>query len=153
MARAIAGDQVAEETTQAILAIQESAQRINEVTEVVEGLSFQTSILAINAAVEAARAGDAGKGFAIVAQEVRSLAMRSNEAAKMIAAQTAESVAQISIGADKVQATREVLAPDSRRHRRAERRDAGHRRCRAQPAVELSDPGRDHRAAATAKPR
>jgi methyl-accepting chemotaxis protein len=108
-ARAVAGDQVAEETTQAISAIEDSARRINEVNEAVEGLSFQTNILAINAAVEAARAGEAGKGFAIVAQEVRSLAMRSSEAARMIASLTAETVTQIAIGAKKVQASREGL--------------------------------------------
>lgn len=107
--RATEGDKVAEEATRAIMAIQESSEKINEVTIVVEGLAFQTSILAINAAVEAARAGETGKGFAIVAQEVRSLAERSSEAAKMIAAQTAHSVAQIRIGADKVRATREAL--------------------------------------------
>jgi methyl-accepting chemotaxis protein len=109
-ARATEGDRVAEEATTAILSIQHSAEKIGEVTAVVEGLAFQTSILALNAAVEAARAGEAGKGFAIVAQEVRSLAIRSSEAAKMIAAQTNESVAQIGIGADKVRATREALS-------------------------------------------
>ena len=103
------GDRVAEEATTAILSIQINAEKVGEVTAVVEELAFQTNILALNAAVEAARAGEAGKGFAIVAQEVRSLAIRSSEAAKMIAAQTTESVAQIGIGADKVRATREVL--------------------------------------------
>ena len=108
-ARAIAGDRVAEEATEAILAIQSSSEKINAVTEVVEGLAFQTSILAINAAVEAARAGDAGRGFAIVAQEVRNLANRSSEAARMIAEHTSATLKQIHIGAEKVQATRDVL--------------------------------------------
>jgi methyl-accepting chemotaxis protein len=108
-ARATEGDRVAEEANAAILAMQGSAEKISEVTEVVEHLAFQTTILALNAAVEAARAGEAGKGFAVVAQEVRSLAIRSSDAAKMIGAQAAESVAQMSIGAEKVQATREVL--------------------------------------------
>ncbi len=109
-ARASEGDRVAEEASSAILALQSSARKIAEVTEVVESLAFQTSILALNAAVEAARAGDSGRGFAIVAQEVRSLAIRSSEAAKMIGAQACESATQLSIGAEKVRATREVLS-------------------------------------------
>ncbi|WP_426759025.1 methyl-accepting chemotaxis protein [Enterobacter cloacae complex sp. 392K2] len=64
--------------------ITDCAQQMTEIISLIDGIAFQTNILAINAAVEAARAGDHGKGFSVVAGEVRSLAHRSAEAAKNI---------------------------------------------------------------------
>lgn len=60
----------------------DASSRIATITKTIEDIAFQTNILALNASVEAARAGAAGKGFSIVAQEVRNLASRSAEAAQ-----------------------------------------------------------------------
>lgn len=62
--------------------ISSNAQEITKIAKAIEDIAFQTSILAINASVEAARAGSAGKGFSVVADEVKQLASRSAEAAQ-----------------------------------------------------------------------
>lgn len=67
-----------------INALETATQNINSILEVIRGISEQTNLLALNAAIEAARAGDHGRGFAIVADEVRNLAVRTQQSTEEI---------------------------------------------------------------------
>ena len=92
------GGAVMDQVVRTMGAINDSSQKIVDIIGVIEGIAFQTNILALNAAVEAARAGEQGRGFAVVASEVRSLAHRSDAAAKEIKLLIDASVAQVGEG-------------------------------------------------------
>lgn len=76
------------------------AREITKIAKAIEDIAFQTSILALNASVEAARAGSAGSGFAVVADEVQQLAARSSEAAKSATSMVENTRAIISTGVE-----------------------------------------------------
>jgi methyl-accepting chemotaxis protein len=84
----------------AIHGITTSSNSISKIISTIDEIAFQTNILALNAAVEAARAGEAGMGFAVVAEEVRSLAKRSADAAKETATMIEAAVTQSQRGVE-----------------------------------------------------
>ncbi|MFD2263257.1 methyl-accepting chemotaxis protein [Lacibacterium aquatile] len=79
----------AQDTQNTVTELSQSAQRIDEVVKLINGIAAQTNLLALNATIEAARAGDAGKGFAVVAGEVKNLANQTAQATEEISQQIA----------------------------------------------------------------
>ncbi len=75
-----------QETAKRIKRLGESSQEIGQITELIGDITQQTNVLALNAAIQAASAGDAGRGFSVVAEEVQRLAERSGDATKQIEA-------------------------------------------------------------------
>ncbi|MDZ7895725.1 MAG: methyl-accepting chemotaxis protein [Sphingobium sp.] len=91
-----------DEAVQAMGKVSESAKGIDNVIEGLDKIAFQTRVLAMNAAVEAGRAGDAGRGFAVVADLVSALAMRAEEEAKLARDQLTITQAEISSAVEAV---------------------------------------------------
>jgi methyl-accepting chemotaxis protein len=91
----------AETTNQRIKALSEAAGRIGDVVKLITAIAEQTNLLALNATIEAARAGEAGRGFAVVASEVKSLATQTAKATEEISSQIGamQSATRESVGA------------------------------------------------------
>jgi methyl-accepting chemotaxis protein len=90
--------------------INKSAEEISKIVKTIDDISFQINLLALNANVEAARAGKYGKGFAVVAEEVRNLAVRSADSVKETTRMVDEAIANITRGNSLVDVTAKQLA-------------------------------------------
>jgi len=89
------GQDVVSNAITAMSEINAASAKISDIISTIDEIAFQTNLLAVNAAVEAARAGDEGRGFAVVASEVRSLAQRSAVAAKEIKVLIAQAASEV----------------------------------------------------------
>jgi methyl-accepting chemotaxis protein len=101
----------AEKTDARIAALSHAATRVGNVVKLITGIAEQTNLLALNATIEAARAGEAGKGFAVVASEVKMLATQTAKATEEVGAQIAEMQAAT---LDSVSAIQEIGSTISR---------------------------------------
>jgi len=106
---ALQGQDVVAKAITAMSDINHASAKISDIISTIDEIAFQTNLLAVNAAVEAARAGDEGRGFAVVATEVRSLAQRSSVAAKEIKVLIQDTLHKVEVGSALVNRSGETL--------------------------------------------
>lgn len=104
------GNEKMQELLEIMNSISHYAKEIVKINSTIEDIALQTNILALNASVEAARAGVSGKGFAVVAEEVRNLASKSREASNSTAELIGKTVKTIKSGTDAANSTAEMLS-------------------------------------------
>ncbi|MBT0669248.1 HAMP domain-containing protein [Novosphingobium profundi] len=104
------GRQVVDQVVQAMGRVAESAEGIDTVIEGLDKVAFQTRVLAMNAAVEAGRAGEAGRGFAVVADLVSALAMRAEEEAKRAREQLTVTQSEVGVAVEAVRKVDNALS-------------------------------------------
>ncbi len=109
VARATKGNEQMKEMMKAMYAIQSASKSISKVIKTIDDIAFQTNILALNATVEAARAGVHGKGFAVVAEEVKNLAEKSATAAQETAELIQSSIDKVQEGSELAEGTAAAL--------------------------------------------